>query len=77
MKFINWKRKLASRKFWAAVAGVVVSLLIAFGADAATVEKVTGIVTASGTLVIYILAESATDVAAIKTENKDSTENVD
>ena len=31
MKKINWKQKLTSRKFWAAVVGFVTPLLIAFG----------------------------------------------
>lgn len=67
---INWKRKLASRKFWAAVSGFVVSVMIAFGANAASQEKVVGIITATGTLSIYMLAEGSTDKAAIKQESE-------
>lgn len=67
---VNWKRKLASRKFWAAVSGFVVSVMIAFGANADSQEKVVGIITATGTLSIYMLAEGSTDKAAIKQENE-------
>lgn len=68
---VNWKRKLASRKFWAAVSGFVVSVMIAFGANADSQEKVVGIITATGTLSIYMLAEGSTDKAAIKQETKE------
>lgn len=66
---IDWKRKLSSRKFWAAVSGVVIALMMAFGADANSQEKVTGVIAATGTLAIYMLAEGGTDKAAV--EKKD------
>ncbi|MBQ2823109.1 MAG: hypothetical protein IJF18_02085 [Oscillospiraceae bacterium] len=69
MMKINWKQKLSSRKFWAAVAGFVVSVMIIFDADATSQERITGAITAAGTLATYILAEGSTDKAAI--ENKD------
>ncbi len=68
---INWKRKLSSRKFWAAISGVVISVMIAFGANADSQEKVTGDITATGTLAIYMLAEGGADKAAVK-KNEDS-----
>ena len=68
---IDWKRKLSSRKFWAAVSGVVIALMVAFGADANSQEKVTGVIAATGTLAIYMLAESGADKAAVK-KNEDS-----
>lgn len=67
---VNWKRKLSSRKFWAAVSGFVISVMIAFGANADSQEKVVGIITATGTLSIYMLAEGGADKAAIKQENE-------
>lgn len=67
---INWKRKLSSRKFWAAVSGFVISVMVAFGANADSQEKVVGIITATGTLSIYMLAEGSTDKAAIKQESE-------
>ena len=42
MKNINWRRKLSSRKFWAAVSGVVISVMIIFGADSGSQEKIAG-----------------------------------
>ena len=63
---MNWKKKLSSRKFWAAISGVVISVMVAFNADAGSQEKVTGVITATGTLAIYMLAESSADKAAIE-----------
>lgn len=67
---IDWKKKLSSRKFWAAVAGVVISVMVAFGSDAQSQEKVTGVITATGTLAIYMLAEAGTDKAAVKNDKE-------
>lgn len=69
MTFKDFIRKMASRKFWAAVAGVVISVMVIFGADSASQEKITGAITATGTLVIYILAEGSVDKS-----NKDNSE---
>ena len=69
---INWKRKLSSRKFWAAVSGVIISVMVAFGADASSQEKVTGVIAATGTLAIYMLAEGSTVKAAITQDNSDT-----
>ena len=60
---IDWKRKLTSRKFWAAVVGVVTAVLLGFGASDATVTHVTAIVTAGATLIAYILGEGLVDAA--------------
>ena len=68
---MNWKKKLSSRKFWAAISGVVISVMVAFNADAGSQEKVTGVITATGTLAIYMLAEGGADKAAAK-KNEDS-----
>lgn len=61
MNKINWKQKLSSRKFWAAVAGFVTAILVAFNADENTVAQVTAIITAGGVLAAYILGESMVD----------------
>jgi heme/copper-type cytochrome/quinol oxidase subunit 2 len=58
---IDWKRKLSSRKFWAAVIGVVISVMVMFNAPEEEQTKVTGLITACSTLIIYILAESNVD----------------
>ncbi len=66
---IDWKKKLSSRKFWAAVAGFVVSIMIIFDADATSQERITGAITAAGTLATYILAEGSTDKAALDSKD--------
>lgn len=62
---IDWKRKLTSRKFWAAIVGFITPLLLAFGVADTDVTQVTGIIMAGGTLVAYIIAEGMTDAAAV------------
>lgn len=61
MDKINWKRKLTSRKFWAAVVGFITAILIAFKIDNLTVEQVTAVISALGVLVAYILGEGLAD----------------
>ena len=58
---IDWKRKLSSRKFWCCVIGVVISIMVMFNAPEEEQTKVTGLITACSTLIIYILAESNVD----------------
>ena len=57
----NWKDKLTSRKLWAAIAGFVLSIMVIYGADSQQQERVTGLITATGTLIVYILGESSVD----------------
>lgn len=57
----NWKSKLTSRKFWSAVIGVVLSVMVIYGSPEEEQTKVTGLITACSTLIIYILAESNVD----------------
>ena len=54
-------RKLTSRKFWVALIGFITALLIGMNVDTASIEKVTSIVMAGGTLIAYILAEGFAD----------------
>ncbi len=68
---IDWKRKLTSRKFWAAVVGFVTPTMIAAGAADSTVTQVTAIIMAGATLIAYIIGEGMTDAA-----NTGNTENV-
>lgn len=67
---INWKEKLTSRKFWAAVIGFVSAILVAFGVNDLTIEQVVAIITASSTLIAYIIGEGLVDAARINAENK-------
>ena len=59
-------RKLSSRKFWVCVVGFVSALLVAFNVGENQIAQVTAVITAFGTLVAYLLAEGAADVASIK-----------
>ena len=58
---IDWKRKLTSRKFWAALAGFVSMLIIALGKDAETAQTVTGLIMAGASLIAYIIGEGLAD----------------
>ena len=62
---INWKQKLTSRKFWAAVIGFVTTILVAFNVDAMTTEQVIAVITAAATLIAYIIGEGMVDAARI------------
>jgi len=68
-------RKLTSRKFWVALVAFVSALLTAFHVSEGSIAQVTSIIMAFGSLLIYMLAESATDVASLN--NKKSEEAVD
>lgn len=61
---MNWKEKLTSRKLWAAIAGVVVGLVVAFGGDPENIETIAGSVMSVVTAIAYILAEASVDKAA-------------
>ena len=58
---INWKQKLTSRKFWAAVVGFVTTLLVAFGYNQLQIAQVAAIITAAATLIAYIIGEGLVD----------------
>lgn len=61
---IDWKRKLTSRKLWAAIAGVIVGLVVAFGGDGESIQQVAGSVMSVVSAIIYILAEAGVDKAS-------------
>lgn len=72
MNKIDWKRKLTSRKLWAAVVGFVTPMLLAFGVADDVVTQVTGVIMAGATLIAYILGEGWSDAARIESERQDS-----
>ena len=63
MTQIDWKRKLTSRKLWAAVAGVVAGLSMVFGLDEGTISSVAGAVVSAASLVTYIITEGRVDAS--------------
>lgn len=72
---INWKQKLTSRKFWAAVITFITSILVAFGVPDLTIEQVVAVITAGSAMIAYIIGEGLVDVARVKKEDTTSTEN--
>lgn len=58
---IDWKRKLTSRKFWAAVVGFITSLLVGFGMGENSIAQITSIIMAGATLIAYIIGEGLVD----------------
>ena len=66
MNKIDWKRKLSSRKLWAAVAGIVTGLAMVFGLDEGTISSVAGAVVSVASVVAYIITEGKVDEAAAR-----------
>ena len=62
---INWKQKLTSRKFWAAVVTFVTSILVAFGVPDLTIEQVIAVITAGSAMIAYIIGEGLVDAQRI------------
>ena len=63
---IDWKRKLSSRKLWAAIAGVVTGLAMVFKLDESTISSVAGAVVSMASVVSYIITEGKVDAESIK-----------
>jgi hypothetical protein len=61
--------KFKSRKFLAAVAGVVVGLCMVFGIEESEISNVAGAVVSVASLVAYIITEGKVDAAAVKLES--------
>lgn len=60
------KRKLTSRKLWAAIAGVVTGLAMVFGLDEGVISSVAGAVVSVASVITYIITEGRVDAAAVK-----------
>ena len=58
---IDWKRKLTSRKFWAALAGFISMLIVAIWHDGSTAQTVTGLIMSGASLIAYIIGEGLAD----------------
>ena len=70
MSNIDWKTKLTSRKFWVAVVGFVVPLLVAFGMTDNQAAEVASIIMSGANMIAYIIGEGLVDSSRIKTETK-------
>ena len=64
MDKIDWKRKLTSRKMWAAICALATNLIIAFGGGQETAVQVTAIIMAGAAVVAYIIGEGLVDASA-------------
>lgn len=58
---INWKQKLSSRKFWAAIISYITGILATFNISDNAVLQITAILGGIGALMVYILAETYVD----------------
>lgn len=58
------KRKLSSRKFWAAVVGAITGVAMIFGLDEGVISLVAGTVTTVASLLGYIVTEGIVDKAS-------------
>jgi hypothetical protein len=63
MKNVDWKRKLTSRKFWAAVVGFASPLIIAGGGSQELAAQVAAIIMSGAALIAYIIGEGLADAA--------------
>ena len=62
---MDWKKKLTSRKFWAAVADFVTMLIFAFNGTQELAGKITALIMGGAAVVAYIIAEGLTDAAGV------------
>lgn len=60
---MDWKRKLTSRKFWAALAEFVTMLFVALGGERETATQVTALIMAGAAVIAYIIGEGLVDAA--------------
>ena len=66
MTTIDWKRKLSSRKLWAAAAGIVTGLAMVFGLDEGTMTQVSGAVVSAASVIAYIITEGKVDAESAR-----------
>lgn len=60
---IDWKRKLTSRKFWVAVAGLVTGIVLMICGNSETAQTVGGVVMSAASVVAYTVGEGLSDAA--------------
>lgn len=67
---IDWKSKLTSRKFWAAVTAFVTAMMVVFNVDDLTIEQVISVISACAVMIAYIIGEGMVDSARINSETE-------
>lgn len=65
---MDWKTKLTSRKFWAAIANFVTMLIIALGGAEQTATQITALIMAGAGVIAWIVAEGMADAAGAKAD---------
>ena len=60
---MDWKQKLTSRKFWAAIINFVTQLMIAFRVSESEAAQVAAVIMAGAGVVAYIVGEGLADAA--------------
>ena len=60
---IDWKRKLTSRKLWVSLAGFVAGMVVIFGGQQETADKISGAILSGAAVVGYVLGEGLADGA--------------
>lgn len=58
---MDLKRKLASRKLWMSIIGLVSATMVLIGADPGTSEKVAAVIMQGATVIAYVVAEGFID----------------
>ena len=61
----NLIKKFTSRKFLTAAAGIIVGIILAFGADEGAAGTIAGAAMAVISLVVYIITEGRVDAKAV------------
>ena len=61
---IDWKKKLTSRKFWAAVIGFISAILVAVNVPEMEMEQIIAVVSGAAVLIAYIVGEGMVDAAS-------------
>lgn len=64
--------KLSSRKFWMALIGVVIGIMIAEGEDVSVIQTVAGGVASTLSVLSYILMEGGIDIVRAKSAESGS-----
>ena len=71
---MNWKQKLTSRKFWAAVVNFVTQLMFAFKFTESETTQVAAVIMAGAGVIAYIVGEGMADAAGAIRDSSDETE---
>lgn len=66
---IDWKSKLTSRKFWAAIAEFVTMLIVALHGNQETATQIAALIMAGAAVIAYIVGEGLIDASRAATKS--------